>query len=137
MQRAFSFLLLLLLNLSAAGAAEPTIAAGSKIYVVAADGFDTFLAAALARKKVDLVVVTDREKADYLLEATSHSEKAGWAQTIFLQQPGSNEDASVRLVKRDTSEVVFAYAVHKRNSAHGRQSTAESCAKYLKRAIRK
>lgn len=137
MKPSFALLFLLLLSIAGIGAAEPTIPAGSKIYVVAGDGFDTFLAAALTRKKVDLVVVTDREKADYLLEATSHSEKAGWAQTIFLQQPGSNEDASVRLVKRDTSEVVFAYAVHKRNSAHGRQSTAESCAKYLKRAIRK
>ena len=114
-----------------------TVSCSEPIYVAPGDGFDTFLAAALNKKKVNVVVVADKEKADYVLEATSQSEKAGWAKTIFLGQTGSNEEASVRLVNIKTSEVVFAYAVHKRNSAHGKQSTAESCAKYLKDAIQK
>jgi len=118
-------------------AASPTIPAGSKIYVAPGDGFDTFLTAALNQKKVNVVVVADKDKADYVLEATSQSEKAGWARTVFMGQTGSNEEASVRLVNVKSSEVVFAYAVHKRNSVHGKQSTAESCAKYLKDAVQK
>jgi len=31
-----------------------------------------------------------------------------------------------------TGEMVYAYAVHKKDSAHGQRSTAEACAKHLK-----
>jgi hypothetical protein len=34
-----------------------------------------------------------------------------------------------------TSEVVFAYSVNKKNSAHGKKTTAEACAKHLKEKI--
>ena len=89
------------------------------------DGFDTFLAAALNSKKVALTIVADKEKADYIVEATSQSEKAGWAKVIFMGQTGSNEEASIRIIDVKTSAVVWAYAVHKRNSVHGKQSSAE------------
>jgi hypothetical protein len=36
-----------------------------------------------------------------------------------------------------SGEIVFAYSVNKKNSAHGKQSTAEACAKHLKEAIEK
>jgi hypothetical protein len=69
------------------------------------------------------------------IRSKAESQKAGWAKTIFLKQAGSDEEASVRLINIKTSEVVFAYAVHKRNSIHGKQSSAESCAKHLKAAM--
>ena len=37
----------------------------------------------------------------------------------------------------ETSEVVFAYAVNKKNSLHGRQTAAEACAKHLKDIVSK
>jgi hypothetical protein len=114
----------------------PTIPAGSKIFVAPGDGFDTFLAAALSNKKVPVTVVADKEKADYILEASSESEKASWSKVLFMGQTGSKEEASVRIINVKTSEVVFAYAVHKRNSVHGKQSTAEACAKHLKEVVR-
>ena len=133
---AISSLLILLSCTLSFGATAVTIPAGSKIYVAPGDGFDTFLAAALNKKKVAVTVVADKEKADYVLEASSESEKAGWAKVIFLAQTGSKEEASVRIINVKTSEVVFAYAVHKRNSVHGKQSTAEACAKHLKEVVR-
>jgi len=118
-------------------AAEPArVPSGSKIFVEGDQGFDVFLSAALGKKKVPVMVVADKTQADFVLEASSQSEKSGWARTIFLGQTGSNEEASVRLINAKTTEVVFAYAVNKRNSVHGKQSSAEACAKHLKDVVR-
>jgi hypothetical protein len=114
-------------------AVEPArVLAGSKIFVEGDQGFDVFLSAALNKKNVPVSVVADKSQADFILEASSQSEKSGWARTIFLGQTGSNEEASIRLINVKTTEVVFAYAVNKRNSVHGKQSSAEACAKHLK-----
>ena len=111
------------------------IPAGSKIWIESADGFDTFLTAAIMKKNVPVVVVSDREKADFEITAASETEKTSWAKVIFLKQTGSKEEASMKVVNRKTSAVVFAYSVHKRNSARGKQSSAEACAKHLKEVV--
>lgn len=116
-------------------ASVQTIPAGSKLYVAPGGGFDTFLAAALNKKQVPVTIVADKDKADYIVEATSESQKAGWAKVIFTGQTGSAEEASIRIINVKTSEVVFAYAVNKRNSVHGKQSSAEACAKHLKEVV--
>jgi co-chaperonin GroES (HSP10) len=66
----------------------------------------------------------------------SETEKTTWAKVIFLKQTGSKEEASMKVVNIKTGDVVFAYAVHKRNSVHGKQSSAEACAKHLKEIVR-
>src|SRR5665213_1579647 len=114
---------------------ERIVPSGSKIFVEAADGFDTYLDAALRKKQVPVVVVSDKEKADYALEGVSDHVKAGWAKTVFLGQIHSDEQAGIRLVNQKTGEVVFAYAVNKKNSLHGRQTAAEACAKHLKDVV--
>ncbi len=118
-----------------AGGPVQTVPAGSKIYIEAADGFDTYLTAALQKKKVPVSVVEDKEKADYHLSGVSDHQKAGWAKTVFLGQIHSDEQASVKLVNIKTGEVVFAYAVNKKNSLHGRQTAAEACAKHMKEVV--
>ncbi len=131
-------LLACVFTLSVSGAdalAEKRIPAGSKIYIEAGDGFDTYLSAALQKKHVPVSVVADKEKADYELSGVSDHIKAGWAKIVFAGQIHSDEQASVKLVDLKTSEVVFAYAVNKKNSLHGRQTAAEACAKHLKRAV--
>jgi hypothetical protein len=47
----------------------------------------------------------------------------------------SNEQASITVSDRKSGEVVFAYSVNKKSSAHGKRSTAEACAKHLKDQI--
>lgn len=118
-----------------AGEAGKTIPAGSKIYVDAAEGFDVYMAAAIQKKKVPVSVVTDKEKAHYVMEARAQHEEKGWASKIFLNHRDST-DATVRLVDVKTGEVVWAYSVHKKNSARANQSTAEACAKHLKEVVR-
>ncbi len=118
-------------------AASPvrSVPPGSKIYVEAADGFDTYLTAALQKKQVPVVVVTDKAGADYELSGVSDQQRAGWAKIAFTGQIHSDEQASIKLVQLKTKEVVFAYAVNKKNSLHGRQTAAEACAKHLKDAM--
>jgi hypothetical protein len=117
---------------------EPrTVPSGSKVFVQAADGFDTYLAAALRKKHVAIMVVADKEKADYVLEGVSDHQKAGWAKTVFMGQIHSDEQAGIRLINIKSGEVAFAYAVNKKNSLHGRQTAAEACAKHLKDVVMK
>ena len=95
------------------------------------DGFENYLAAAFAKKKVQLVLVTDRDKADYILSGTSEDKKAGWAKIVFLGDIHSDADASVTLTDKKSSAILFAYSVNKKNTLHGAQTTAEACAKHL------
>jgi hypothetical protein len=116
------------------GAGGPLVPAGAKIFVEAADGFDMYLTAALQEKRVPVVVVTEKSKADYDLSGVSDQEKAGWSKLVLLQiHP--EEHAGVKLVNIKTGEVVFAYAVNKANSVHGRQTAAEACAKHMKKVV--
>lgn len=114
-----------------------SVPAGSKIWIQSngVDGFDTFLTAAITKKKVPVEVIADREQADFEITTASETEKTSWAKVVFLSQTGSKEEASMKVVNRKTGAVVFAYSVHKRNSFHGKQSSAEACAKHLMEVI--
>jgi len=99
--------------------------------------FHRYMKAALAKKKVPVVVVANREDAEFEIKGTSETQKASVAKFIFLGSWQSDEEASISVTSVDSGEVVFAYSVSKKNSAHGRQSAAEACAKHLKQAIEK
>jgi hypothetical protein len=49
----------------------------------------------------------------------------------------SDEQASISVTDLKSGEIVYAYSANKKNSAHGKQSSAEACAKHLKEAIEK
>jgi hypothetical protein len=133
--RLISAVIFLSLSCLAFGSDAKTVPAGSKVFVEASDGFDIYLAAALQKKKVPVVVVNEKEKADYELQGVSDHQKAGWAKVVFMGQIHSDEQASVKLVDLKSGDIVFAYAVNKKNSMHGRQTAAEACAKHMKDAV--
>ena len=109
---------------------------GAKFYVAPIEGgFEHYLAAAIVRKKVPVVIVTDRNKADFEITGISETDKAGWAKMLFLGTDASREQASIKVVNIATGEVVFGYNVHKGSSVRGKQSAAEACAKHLKKKI--
>jgi hypothetical protein len=64
---------------------SPTaIPPNATIYFEPNEGFETYLAAAFHRKGVPMVIVTDKEKADFIMTATiEHGEKPGLATAIF------------------------------------------------------
>jgi hypothetical protein len=120
-----------------AAESSKAIPAGSKVYIAPMDGFETFLKAALEKKEVALVVVEDKEKADFEITGASNSQKASTAKKIFRGSWHSREEASINVANIKTGEIVFAYSAHKENSAHGKQSSAEACAKHLKEIMSK
>jgi hypothetical protein len=108
---------------------------GCKVYIEPMDGFENYLAAALQKKKVQVAVVANREAADFVITGTAQHEKAGWAKVAFQGSIHSDDQASISVVNRETSAVVFAYAVNKKNTLHGEQTTAEACAKHIQAHI--
>ena len=108
------------------------ITPGAKVYITPMDGFENYLAAALGKKKVQLVPVFDQNQADYILNGTSVDKKAGWAKIVFMGNIHSDNAASVTMTDKRTGAIVYAYAVDKKSTMHGQQTTAEACAKHLK-----
>ncbi len=112
------------------------IPAYAKVYVAPMpSGFDNYIIAGLRNKKVPLTVVVDRSKAEYEISGVSESEKAGWAKMLFMGSQNSNEQASIKISDLKTGAVIFGYSVHKANSARGRQSAGEACAKHIKQIV--
>jgi hypothetical protein len=108
----------------------------AKVYVAPMlGGFENYIIAGLRNKKVPLIVVVDRTKADYEISGVSESEKAGWAKMLFMGSQNSNEQASIKVSDLKTGAVIFGYSVHKTNSVRGRQSAGEACAKHVKQIV--
>jgi hypothetical protein len=107
----------------------------STVYIEPMDGFESYLAAAFQKKKVQLVPVADKEKADYVITGTSEDKKAGWAKMVVFGNIHSDAAASISMVDKKSGAIVFAYAVNKKNTLHGQQTTAEACAKHLEERI--
>jgi hypothetical protein len=115
-----------------AQAPKQKIPAGSKVYVAPMDGFETYLKAAIVKKKVPIEIVEQREKAEYEITGVSESKKASAAKKVIMGSWRSTEDASIKISNLKTGEIAYAYSVHEENSTHGKQSSAEACAKHLK-----
>jgi hypothetical protein len=91
----------------------------------------------LQKKHVPIAVITQKDKADFIITGDSDTKKAGWAKIVFMANLHSDEEASVTMVNNKSGVVVFAYAVNKKNTLHGQQTSAEACAKHLKNRIEK
>lgn len=110
------------------------------VYIDAQDGFDTYLAAAIAKKNVPIDVVTDKAKATYVLKATSveiKKESTGGkvARCLFAYCAGIEDkgNVSVQLIDTNSTKVLWAYSVNKqKGGAKNEQSMAEAVAKHLK-----
>ncbi len=109
--------------------------AGARVYIEPMDGFENYLAAAIQKKKVQLTLVANRKAADFIITGTAQHEKAGWAKVAFQGSIHSDDQASISVVNRQSSAIVFAYAANKKNTLHGEQTTAEACAKHLQAHI--
>jgi hypothetical protein len=139
--------------------------AGSAVYIEPMGGYETYLAAALMKKHVPLIVVTDKTKADFVVVSTvSRKEPAqpgivinnrastnigdnsgsndawnrGWDAGSGYPRPGAlgRTDASISVMDPKTSQIVFAYSAGSYRS-NQMEKTAEACAKNLKDFIEK
>jgi len=113
-----------------------SLPSGARIYMAPMpNGFETYVVAGLEKKKVPVVVVVNRDKADYELTGVSDSDRAGWAKMLFMGSQQTNETASIKIVNLKTGNIVFAYSVNKTNSARGKQSAGEAVAKHINEKI--
>ena len=113
------------------------LSAGSKVFIEPMGGFETYLRDALDKKKVPLVVVDKKKDADFDITGHSDSQKASKAKKIILGSWHSSENASIQVADLKSGDVVYAYSYHNNDSAHGKKSSAESCAKHLGDEIKK
>ena len=102
------------------------------------DGFETFITAAIHKKKAPIAVVTDKDSATYVLTASAiEIEKvttgAKVVSCLFAYCAGSEDKASTSVQLVDQAGVIrWSYAVNKGRGAKNRQSMAEAIAKHLK-----
>jgi hypothetical protein len=134
----------------------PQLKSGSTIFIEPMDGYETYLAAAIAKKQVPLIVVADKDKADYVIRSTV-SQRASTAPAVVVNNttnvnssgyPGSgfpragygasqgSTSASISIIDVHSSQIVFAYSAGKMGTKQ-LQNTAEDCAKHLKEFIEK
>jgi len=126
-------LLLVSMAVSSVVYGQQSVPAGSTVFVDTNNGFDIFILAALQAKHVPLVLVSSRDKADYILDsALFHSSEFVATQKVAGTYRVS--ESAFKLTSK-SGEVVFAYAATKGMFSKGKQSVAEACAKHLKRVV--
>lgn len=120
----------------APSAASEVIPAGSKVFVASMpDGFDQYIKAAIDKKKVPVTVVEKRDDADFEITGYSETQKAGLGKKLIMGSWHSRESASIKVANLKSGIIAFAYSYNNDNSAHGKKTSAESCAKHLKEKI--
>ena len=110
---------------------------GSKVYVrqiQGMNGFENYLVAAFKKKKVDLLVVSDPEQADFEITGFAEHKRAGWAKIIFGSGLPESE-ASIQIINLKTSIVSYAVGSYKVDATNGKKSTAEHLAKNLRQKM--
>jgi hypothetical protein len=128
---------------AAASATEPkpaeeslVIPSGAKVFVAPMpNGFDEFMKSALEKKKVPVTVVANRDQAEFEITGYSESQKAGAAKIIIMGSWHSRETASIKVANLKSGVIAFAYSYNTDNSAHGKKTSSEACAKHLKEKI--
>lgn len=99
------------------------------------EGFESYIAAALRKKKVPLLIVSIPDGADYIIEGTADKRGAGWAKKIFLGDYRASTSASITVTNVLTKVVAYADSSDRSSANRGLRSSAEKLAKYLKRKI--
>ena len=99
------------------------------------EGFETYMAAAIRKKGVPLIMVTNREDADFEIVGSADKKGAGWAKKVFLGDWRATTSASISVVNLKTGVIAYADASHRASANKGLRSSAEKLAKYLKKKI--
>jgi len=136
MKTVTSLLIALAISSSVSSAQSARLHPGAKVFVASMpDSFDTYLKSAIEKKRVPVQIVATRDEAEFEIRGSAESQKAGAAKKIFMGSWHSDEQASINVTDLKSGEIVYAYSANKKNSAHGKQSSAEACAKHLKNSI--
>jgi hypothetical protein len=123
-------------GLTSASGDPQMIPTGAKVFIAPMpDNFNEYLQAAIKNKKVPVTIVETREQADFEITGYSETQKASTAKKLIMGSWHSRESASIKVANLKTGTIAFAYSYNNDNSAHGKKSSSESCAKHLKEKI--
>jgi hypothetical protein len=100
-----------------------------------AEGFESYLAAALRKKGVPLLIVAERAQADFIIEGTADKKGGGWAKKVFMGDFRNSTSASMTVTNLRTGVVAYADSSDRSSANRGLRSSAEKLAKYLKKKI--
>jgi len=139
MKKLAVLLLLFASSVCFAQLARPTV------YLEPQQGFETYLAAAFAKKGVPVDVVMDPTKAMYVLksapvEIKQESTGGKIARCLFASCAGIEDkgNVSVQLIETSSTKMLWAYSVNKqRGGSKNQQSMAEAVAKHCKEFLKK
>ena len=115
----------------------PALTPGATLFIEPMNGFEQRLAYAMTRKKVPVVLVDDRAKADFVLSGGALVKKAGWLKGWVESAHGKG---SISIQDAHTGTEVFAYKFDRANTNTSidqiYQNWADSCAKRLKKTLK-
>jgi len=139
MKKTALLLVLFIASLSFAQIPRPAV------FIEPQQGFETYLAAAIAKKGVPVDVVTDQSKATYVLksapiEVKTESTGGKIARCLFAYCAGIEDkgNVSVQLIETGSTKMIWAYSVNKqRGGSKNEQSMAEAVAKHFKEFLAK
>ena len=98
-------------------------------------GFETYMAAALRKKSVPVIMVAERSQADFEIAGSADKKGAGFAKKWLLGDFRRSTSASLSVTNLHTGVVAYADASDRASANKGLRSSAEKLAKYLKRRI--
>jgi hypothetical protein len=116
----------------------------SKIYIATfksedatkpVEGFETYMAAALRKKGVPIIMVANRSLADFEIEGSADKKGAGFAKKWLLGDFRRSTSASLTVTNLHTGVIAYADSSDRASANRGLRSSAEKLAKYLKRKM--
>ena len=99
------------------------------------EGFESYMAAALRKKGVPVIMVADRSRADFEIAGSADKKGAGFAKKWLLGDFRRSTSASLTVTNLHTGVIAYADASDRASANKGLRSSAEKLAKYLKRKI--
>ena len=99
------------------------------------EGFETYMAAAIRKKGVPVIMVSDRSQADFEIVGTADKKGAGFAKKWLLGDFRRSTSASLSVTNLHTGVIAYADSSDRASANRGLRSSAEKLAKYLKRKI--
>ncbi|MEA2206263.1 MAG: hypothetical protein QOE77_3039 [Blastocatellia bacterium] len=99
------------------------------------EGFETYMAAAIRKKGVPVIMVADRSQADFAIEGSADKKGAGFAKKWLLGDFRRSTSASLTVTNLHTGVIAYADSSDRASANRGLRSSAEKLAKYLKRKM--
>jgi hypothetical protein len=113
-------------------------APGAKVFLEPMDGFEQLLADSILHKKVPVVIVNERAKADFVMSGEAHVKNRGFITGMVLSSRGG---ANIAMKDARTGNLVFACNFHRVDSNERDGDIylgwADQCAGHLKKAMKK